>query len=385
MPWSEVSIMDSRREFVVLARREDANKSALCRGFGISRKTGHKWLNRVQSGEGVADRSRRPRSSPSRTPAAMEAAVVEQRHLHPSWGGRKIARRLRDLGVSGVPAPSTVTDILRRHGLLDGPGAGEARSYQRFEHDRPNALWQMDFKGHFALARGRCHPLTVLDDHSRFNLCLAACGDERGETVQGRLSAAFRRFGLPERIITDNGAPWGNGPGSPYTPLGVWLMRLGVAISHSRPYHPQTMGKDERFHRTLKADLLGGPPFADLAHCQRAFDGWRMVYNCERPHDALDLEVPASRYQASPRPFPQTLPDIEYAPGHHVRRVQQGGWISFRAKPFRLPKAFRGYPVGLAPTTTDGLWDVCFASHRIAQIDLRDATVKPVTHVPAHL
>ena len=129
----------------------------------------------------------------------------------------------------------------------------------------------------------------MLDDHSRFNLCLAACGDERGETVQGRLSAAFRRFGLPERIITDNGAPWGNGPGSPYTPLGVWLMRLGVAISHSRPYHPQTMGKDERFHRTLKADLLGGPPFADLAHCQRAFDGWRMVYNCERPHDALDV------------------------------------------------------------------------------------------------
>jgi transposase InsO family protein len=315
----------------------------------------------------------------------VEALVVSQRLAHPQWGGRKIARRILELGHGAAPAPSTITDIVRRHGLLDGARAGAERAYRRFEQAVPNALWQMDFKGHFALSQGRCHPLTVLDDHSRFNLCLAACDNQRGETVKDRLSAAFRRYGLPDRILVDNGSPWGNGPRDPYTPLGVWLLRLGVGVAHSRPYHPQTLGKDERFHRTLKAELLGGPPFADLAHCQRAFDRWRIVYNCERPHEALGLAVPASRYAPSPRSLPETLPAIEYAPDHLVRRVQQGGRISFQGRRLRLPKAFAGYPVGLAPTATDGVWNVFFVSHRIATIDIRDATVETVTHVPEHL
>ena len=177
----------------------------------------------------------------------------------------------------------------------------------------------------------------------------------------------------------------GRWPNTPYTPLGVWLLRLGIGLSHSRPYHPQTLGKDERFHRTLKAELLGGPPFGDLGHCQRAFDRWRIVYNCERPHQALDLDVPAARFRPSPRPFPEALPPIEYAPEHQVRRVQDKGRISFKGKIFKLPKAFAGYPVGLVPTTQDGIWKVIFASRQIAQLDMRDGTVKTVTHVSEHL
>lgn len=314
----------------------------------------------------------------------MEAAVLALRAEHPCWGGRKIARRLADLGVVGVPAPSTVTSILRRHGIALGQ-SGTAQPFQRFERQRPNELWQMDFKGHFALATGRCHPLTVLDDCSRFSLCLAACGDEQGPTVQGHLCAAFRRYGLPQWIITDNGAPWGNGPETPYTPLGVWLMRLGIGLSHSRPYHPQTLGKDERFHRTLKAELLGGTPFDDLNRCQQAFDRWRQIYNCQRPHQALDMAVPAARYQPSPRSFPETLPPIEYAPDHHVRRVQQQGWISFKGKDFKLPKAFAGYPVALTPTSADGTWNVIFASQCIAKINWPEGKAKTVTHVSEHL
>ena len=385
MPWSEVSVMDLRLEFVMLAEQPGANVSALCRRFGISRKTGYKWLSRAGSGPAaLSDRSRRPRSSPRRTPKGMEASVLAVRSDHPCWGGRKIARRLADLGETDVPAPSTVTAILRRHGVALGQ-AGTPATFQRFERLRPNELWQMDFKGHFALAQGRCHPLTVLDDCSRFNLCLAACGNEQGETVQGHLRAAFRRYGLPEWIIVDNGSPWGDGPNTPYTPLGVWFLRLGIGLSHSRPYHPQTLGKDERFHRTLKAELLGGPPFGDLGHCQRAFDRWRIVYNCERPHQALDLDVPAARFRPSPRPFPEALPPIEYAPEHQVRRVQDKGRISFKGKIFKLPKAFAGYPVGLVPTTHDGTWKVIFASRQIAQLDMRDGTVKTVTHVSEHL
>lgn len=385
MPWSKVSVMELRLEFVTLARQEGANISALCRRYGISRKTGYKWLGRA-SGKAVdlTDRSRRPRRSPRRTPAAMERAVLAVRSEHPCWGGRKIARRLADLGETKVPVPATVTAILRRHGIALGQ-AGAARPFQRFERQRPNELWQMDFKGHFALASGRCHPLTVLDDCSRFNLCLAACGDEQGLTVQGHLRTAFRRYGLPQWIITDNGAPWGNGPDTPYTPLGVWLMHLGIGLSHSRPYHPQTLGKDERFHRTLKAELLAGPPFDDLRRCQQAFDRWRLIYNCERPHQALDMAVPATRYQPSTHTFPETLPPIEYAPEHHVRRVQQQGWISFKGKDFKLPKAFAGYPVALIPTNRDGTWNVIFASQCIASIDMRNGTAKTVTHVPEHL
>ena len=244
MPWSEVSVMDLRLEFVMLAEQPGSNVSALCRRFGISRKTGYKWLGRAGSGAALSDRSRRPRSNPRRTPEGMEAAVLAVRSDHPCWGGRKIARRLVDLGETDVPAPSTVTAILQRHGVALGQ-AGTPAAFQRFERSRPNELWQMDFKGHFALAQGRCHPLTVLDDCSRFNLCLAACGNEQGETVQGHLRAAFRRYGLPEWIIVDNDSPWGDGPNTPYTPLGVWFLRLGIGLSHSRPYHPQTLGKDE--------------------------------------------------------------------------------------------------------------------------------------------
>lgn len=385
MPWLEVSVMELRLEFVTLARQEGANVAALCRRFGISRKTGYKWLTRA-AGEppDLGDRPRRPRCSPRRTAPALERAVLGLRSEHPCWGGRKIARRLADLGKAQVPAPSTVTAILRRHGVALGQ-AGTAGPFQRFERQRPNELWQMDFKGHFALASGRCHPLTVLDDCSRFSLCLAACGDEQGPTVQGHLRAAFRRYGLPQSIITDNGSPWGNGHDTPYTPLGVWLMRLGIGLSHSRPYHPQTLGKDERFHRTLKAELLGGPPFDDLQGCQQAFDRWRLVYNCQRPHQALAMAVPATRYQPSPRHFPETLPPIEYAPDHHVRRVQQQGWISFKGTDFKLPKAFAGYPVAVLPTTVDGAWSVIFASHCIASIDMRSGTAKTVTHVSEHL
>lgn len=385
MPWLEVSVMELRREFVMLARQPGSNVSALCRRFGISRKTGYKWLRRFAAQEDLSDSTRRPHRSPGRTPVWMERLVLAARAEHPCWGGRKIARRLSDLGHADVPSPSTVTAILRRHGVSLGGTLEPSRPFRRFERSQPNELWQMDFKGHFALSRGRCHALTVLDDCSRYSLCLSACGNERSETVQGHLRDAFRRYGLPDWIITDNGAPWGNRTDTPYTPLGVWLMRLGIGVSHSRPYHPQTLGKEERFHRTLKAELLGGPPFNDLGHCQRAFDRWRLVYNCERPHQALEMAVPAARYQPSARAFPETMPAIEYGAGHQVRRVQKLGWISFKGNGFRLPKAFAGYPVGIVPTAIDGIWNVIFASRPIAQLDMREGTVKTVTHVSEHL
>ena len=288
--------------------------------------------------------------------------MLSVRAEHPAWGGRKIARRLKDLGHEAVPAPSTVTAILKRHGVELGTFGGGQSAFTRFERARPNELWQMDFKGHVALQTGRLHPLTVLDDHSRFAVVLGACSDQRTETVRQQLITAFRRYGLPERLITDNGSPWGDGPGSPFTPLGVWLIEHGIRISHSRPYHPQTMGKDERFHRSLKAEVLSAPPFTDIAAADRAFDRWRSIYNTQRPHEALALAVPASRYQPSPRDYVETIAPFEYAPGDIVRHVQQGGHLSFLGRAVKIPKAFRGKAVAFRPTTQDGVFDVGFTN-----------------------
>lgn len=372
MPWQEVSTVSLRHEFVMLAKTDGANIRELCRRFHISPTTAYKWQQRywAQGLDGLHDRARQPHHSPGQTPARMEQAVLAVRDAHPAWGGRKIHVRLRVLGHHVVPSPSTITAILRRHGRLELGEPTSHQPWQRFEHETPNSLWQMDFKGHVAMARGRCHPLTVLDDHSRFALGLDACANERGETVQARLTAVFRRYGLPERMLTDNGAPWGSDRAHPHTPLTAWLIRLGVQISHGRPYHPQTQGKEERFHRTLVAEVLRYQVFRDLVHCQAHLDRWRDVYNLQRPHQALQMAVPASRYHPSPRSFPEVLPPIEYGPEDIVRKVQAEGLISYQNRTFRLSKAFRALPVALRPTSEDGILDVFFCHQKVARIDL---------------
>ncbi|CAK0777365.1 transposase [Gammaproteobacteria bacterium] len=221
----------------------------------------------------------------------------------------------------------------------------------------------MDFKGHVAMREGRCHPLTVLDDHSRYAVCLRACLNEQTATVQQALTETFRCHGLPWRMTMDNGSPWGDTLGSPYTPLTVWLMRLGIRVSHSRPYHPQTQGKDERFHRTLKAELLAHITFSDQIEAQKCFDAWRDLYNLERPHESLALRPPSSRYRPSTKPFLEDLPPIEYAPDDIVRKVQGQGELSYLGREWRVGKAFHGHSVALRPTTQDGLLDVFFCQH----------------------
>jgi transposase InsO family protein len=261
--------------------------------------------------------------------------------------------------------------ILRRHGRIIPPPGG-ARAHLRFEMAEPNQLWQMDFKGHVALSDGgRCHPLTVVDDHSRYNLCLAACADERRNTVQNRLELTFRRYGLPEAFFVDNGKPWGDSSGQLWTRLGVWLLKLGVTVIHSRPYHPQSRGKNERFHRTLKDEVFALRRFRDLAEVQRAFDSWREVYNLKRPHQSLDQEVPVSRFRPSSRAMPDRLPELEYDEQEIVRTVPTTkDYISFRGQRWIVPRAFRGERLAIRPLDTDGRYGIFFATHQIATIDL---------------
>ena len=371
MPWQECSTMSLRQEFLALAQNAGVNFGELCRRFGISRKTGYKWRRRYREkgADGLADLSRRPRRSPRRSGAAIEEKVLAVRDEY-GWGARKIKACLERGGEAAL-AKSTVHSILRRHERVTHAPEETVGAYRRFEHERPNGLWQMDFKGHFLLGnRERCHPLTVLDDHSRYALCLKACRDERTATVEDQLTAVFRRYGLPERMLMDNGPPWGSCLAHQFTPLTVWLLRLGIAVSHGRPYHPQTQGKDERFHRTLKVEVLAGRVFRDFDHIDDRFDEYRHCYNHVRPHEALDMQVPASRHRPSPRSFPERLPVIEYGTADQVRKVEQNGKITFLRHRFHVGLAFRGYRVALRPSSVDGVYDVYFATHQIAQVDL---------------
>jgi transposase InsO family protein len=388
MPFRECSIMSERAEFCRLAVAPGANVRGLCRRFGLgSPRTAYKWIARYRADglAGLADRSCRPHASPDRTSAELEARIVELRGMHPCWGGRKLRRLLEWEGVTPVPAASTITEILRRHGLLDGPGAGERRCWVRFEHPAPNDLWQMDFKGHFPMIAGRCHPLTLLDDHSRYALAIGACADERDMTVRQHLERLFRRYGLPWRILADNGPPWGAPYPPRYSRLGVWLLDLDVGLVHGKPCHPQTQGKDERFHRTLKAEVLAGRSFTGLKEAQAAFDAWRDIYNTRRPHEALGLEVPASRYRASAREMPNLIVPPEYEAQALVRLVSSTGCFTFRSRKFWFSKAFAGRQIALRPTSTDGLFDLCYRRHVLTQVDLRQNVDEGVHHLSEHL
>lgn len=382
MAWREESIVSQRAEFVLLAGAEGANIRMLCRRFGVSPQTGYKWIrrHREQGAPGLTDRSRRPRRSPSRTEDSIEAAVIALRDKHPAWGGRKLRARLDTLGHDGVPAPSTITAILRRHGRIDPAVAPKHTAFTRFERAAPNELWQMDFKGHVPMrVGGRCHPLTILDDHSRFSIGLFACDNERGETVRTHLTAVFRRYGLPERMLADNGSPWGvtHDPRR-YTRLEVWLLRLGVMLSHGRPLHPQTQGKDERFHRTLKAELLSRMDLLNLGQSQSAFDAWRNVYNLERPSEAIGMAVPASRYRPSARAFPESLPRLEYGPDDVVRRVHRDGSFKYRATLWYIGDAFAREYVGVRAGARDGELEVRYGPHLIGTVDTRTGNTSEV-------
>lgn len=379
MPWREMSAVLLREEFIALCGLGGRSVAECCRRFGISRKTGCKWLARARAGEDLADRSRRPRCSPRRTQESVERIIVEARDAHPVWGARKLRAWLAARTAVTLPSASTISVILARHGRITPEASAAATPWQRFERERPNELWQMDFKGHVGMTRGgRCHPLTVLDDHARFCVTLQACGDEREETVRSRLREAFRVYGLPERILCDNGPPWGAaGEPEAWTALEVWLLKLGVQTTHGRPRHPQTQGKDERFHRTLKGELLKRTDLRDLGEAQRQFDRWRREYNEDRPHESLGHATPSTRYAPSPRPYPEREPEVEYDRGDAVRRVGEGGIIHYECRRVRVGRALEGERVAVKPTARHGIVTIYLGPYKLGEVDLAASASGP--------
>jgi transposase InsO family protein len=356
MPWTEVTAMQEKERFLELAQTPGVNISQLCREFGISRKTGYRILNQEEGSQGIKERSRRPKHSPNKTSIEIEELIVSTRRLYPSWGGEKLKKYLATKGYSNLP---TVEESEKR------------KPWIRFEHENPNDLWQMDFKGHFATDQERCHPLTLLDDHSRYSLEIKACENQQMNTVKNHLIDVFRTYGLPSRMTMDNGSPWGYSGDQMHTQLTAWLIQLGIYVSHSRPNHPQTQGKLERFHRTLKLELLSQYQFNNLREAQEGFNWWRNRYNNERPHASLNLEVPAMRYKRSERNYPEILPVFEYEKDILVRKVQQGGFIYLHGKIYKVGYAFYGHKIGIKESEEEGVMEVYFYHQKVNKIDLR--------------
>jgi putative transposase len=382
MPWQESDTMDQRLQFVRDALSERFDMTDLCARYGVSRKIGYKWLARFEAEgkAGLVNRSRRPHTCPTAIRPALAELLCEFRRLHPDWGARKLLKVLRGRHpeIEDWPAASTTAELLARRGLV-------RRRRRRRPHQHPgvvpittqapNDLWTADFKGQFRTGNGvYCYPLTIADQHTRF---LVSChGVLSTETITARpvFERAFREYGLPRAIRTDNGVPFATQSIHGLSYLNVWWMRLGIAHQRIHPGCPQENGAHERMHRTLKRSAIK-PVQRTCGAQQKRFDAFRLEYNTERPHEALGQETPASRYRASSRSYPSTLPIPEY-PGHYlVKRVTEAGTFRFQHRLLYIANALVNEYIGLEETD-DGVWTIYFTNVLIATLDERDFIIR---------
>lgn len=356
--------MEQRKQFLLEASAEDANISALCRKYGISRKTGHKWINRAQSGLPLCDQSRRPHQQPSKTAAEVEQRIIQMRLLHPAWGGRTIRAALEATGVEGLPSNKTCCNILKRNGLIDPVESAKHTAFQRFEREHCNEMWQTDFKGDFLLGNGvRCYPLTILDDHSRFSIRIEPKTSASG--VKDSFLLAFQKYGLPNSVLSDNGAQFA-GPHKGLSSFERFLMDLDILPIHGRPIHPQTQGKIERFHRTLKQEALRVTP-ANMAEAKARLENWRWVYNEIRPHHALGMKTPSSVYLPSTRPYYEPKPYL-YDEGARILKVNNWGYLRIGQMQLFLSEAMADTHVEIRYGEND-TFSVLYRNYQIASID----------------
>jgi putative transposase len=373
--------MDERMRFVTDWERGLYAMVDLCARYGVSRKTGYKWIDRYeQEGlDGLRERSRAPHACPHRISAAVAEIICAVRREHPSWGPDKILHWLkRRHPTLALPATSTAGDLLARRGLVK-----KRRRRRHYTHPgvvppttaRPNDLWTADFKGHFRTRDGiYCYPLTVADQHTRYLLGCQGLLSTQGHGVRPIFERLFREYGLPRALRTDNGVPFATTGIHGLSQLNVWWMRLGIQHQRIRPASPQENGAHERMHRTLKA-ATARPPERHLVAQQQAFNRFRVLYNDERPHQFLGGRTPASVYHPSPRPYTGAVPPIEY-PGHYIpKRVTNAGTIRFKTRLLFIANSLKQQVVGLEEVD-DGVWSLYFCNVLLARIDERDYVLR---------
>ena len=363
MSWKETCAMSERKKFVLDVLRDERPMSELCDLYGISRKTGYKWVDRFeQGGEGaLADRSHARRPQAHAVAAPLVQRLVQVRRQHPSWGPRKLLAWLQEHErPADWPAASTVGQILSRHGLVSGrrrrASAAEHLEVSLIQPKAPNELWCTDFKGQFrTLDRYYCHPLTLTDAVSRYVLTCRGLRCQGTETARPWFKRAFREYGLPGAIRSDNGTPFASTGLGGLSRLSVWWIKLGIVPELIAPGCPQQNGRHERMHKTLKAETTR-PPGADLQAQQRKFDRFVDEFNLQRPHEALQQRPPSAVYRASPRPYPSRLASIDYPADYAVRQVRHNGEIKFANQTVFVSEVLRGEPVGLYQVDEHRWW-----------------------------
>jgi transposase InsO family protein len=372
MPWKTMDVHEQRVRFVVAATQRVQPFNALCAEHGISRPTGYLWLQRYRElgVRGVAEHSRKPHRSPRRTASSLEQQVVEMRRRYPDWGARKLRVLLQRQGLE-LPH-NTIHRILRRYDLVREEQRGAA-AWQRFERSRPNELWQMDFKGPKGWPQS-IGPLSVLDDHSRYLIALAANGTTRGEPVRVQLEEAFQRCGVPEGMLMDHGTPWWSmNSTSGWTHLSLWLMRQGIRLHWSGVGHPQTQGKVERFHGSLQRALerrgLAGQKK------QAWLDAYRWEHNYVRPHEALGMQTPATRWCRSPRRYEAQPRQWEYPAGAWVLKVDSSGKVKIKGQQWNITAALAGERVQIVAVQERLLIFYCQTLIRELEPDLQRSTI----------
>lgn len=371
MPWEERSKAMMRAEFVEAVLSKRLTKSQACRDFGISRPTGDKWIKRYLNGESMEDRSRAPFKVANRIAPEMEQTVIEYRNEFSALGAVKIRRLLEDAHHKNIPCASTINAVLKRNGLISKEASQAATPCQSFEKDTPNEMWQGDFKGDFAMQDGnRCHPLNVLDDCTRFNLCSDPKPDETLASVKPSMERIFREYGMPRIFLCDNGNPWGVAQSTGFTRFEVWLMDLGILTVHGRSLHPQTQGKLERFNGSLKRECLKYIQIADMDDAARQLAAYREFYNNKRPHHALGLDTPASRYVPSERKYPSRIEAWEYPKEYELRRIKDSGYFTYRGQGYFLSEALGGREVAVKESSVEGCITLYYRQFKIARIDI---------------
>jgi transposase InsO family protein len=374
MPWHETHVMDERMSFIVDWQRDEWSFAALCRRYGVSRRTGYKWTGRFEGFgiDGLKDRSSAAHRHPNQVEACVAEAVIGVRAAHPSWGPKKIKAWLSMRRPQTMwPAQSTIAELLDRRGLV------RHRRQRRHvpAHDGPlspalaaNDVWGIDFKGWFRTGNGaRCEPLSLSDLASRYVLRVQALERIDGEQVWPILETAFFEFGLPRVMRSDNGAPFASVAAGGLSRLGVRLIKAGVVPERIEPGRPQQNGRHERMHLTLKQETAS-PPAQTLGQQQRRFDAFRMTFNEERPHEALGQTPPAQHYDPPPRPYSGRLREPDYADDQTVRRVRSNGQIKWRGEHLFLSETLTGEPVGLSEID-DGLFEVHYGPISLGTID----------------
>lgn len=367
MSWKDKTVEKLREEFVEAAKTSK-NFSLLCREFGISRRTGYKWIDRYNQCQSLSDRSHTPIHIPSKTSSVIENAILRVREENPDWGAKTILKVLENNGYTELPCIRTANNILKRNGRISETESEKRQAFTRFQREYCNELWQIDFKGDFPLLDGsRCFPFDAIDDCSRY--CLGIFSKNNTLGVIENMEVLFKKFGLPKAILSDNGGQFAGFKGG-YTKFERWLMDLDILPIHGRPLHPQTQGKIERFHRTMKNELIKRNIFVDLADADKQLQEWRIKYNEVRPHAAINLLCPADIYIPSERKYPDKITTYEYNGLYRVLKVNYKGYLRFDSKVFYLSETMTGAELELRPIGGNLAW-LCYRNYKIAEVDLQ--------------